>query len=372
MDQYVHRRAKRAIVLAPYIEREGRLESPHYDLPEYREEIAGWMRAVGLAWEWRVVTVASLESELDRAAALARDGVTLVFNLCDGTEADGYPGVEVVDGLEERAIPYTGAGPQFYRVTTSKAASKSLFVRHGVPTAPYRLLRDACELDAAIAQIGFPLFIKPDVSAGSYGVQVDSVCYDRAAAAAKIAQVRAGLHGQNFADGGVLAEAFIEGREFTVLLVEDERAPRGLRALPACERVFDARVPTRERFLAFERYWELPEENRPLPPGEPYYWYALAPAGMQGELADLSRRAMRAVGGESYARVDIRRDERTGAFHVLEVNAQCGLSSDDSATVGSMLRLCRQPIAPLIESIFGHAMNRGRVAAPSFGRQRVG
>ena len=162
-----------------------------------------------------------------------------------------------------------------------------------------------------------------------------------------------------------MAERFIEGREFTVLVVEDSAEPMGLWVLPPGERVFDKRVPARERFLAYERYWGLPEASRPIPADEPYYWYAMAPAELQPELANLARRAMRAVGGCGYGRVDIRLDERSGLIHVLEVNAQCGLSSDDSSTVGSMLRLSGVSVVDLIARVLRHGMNRPRAPGPA-------
>ena len=347
------------LVFAPYIESGGQLISPHYDLPEYRAEIDGWMRGLSLDWEWRPVTVANLAAEIDHARKVARDRSCVVFNLCDGTEADGYPGFEVVEALDRAGLSYTGADAAFYRNTTSKALSKALFVRRGVSTAPHYLIRaDSSSIDAAIKAVGFPIFIKPDVSAGSYGIQVDSVCHDRADVERKIKQLMEGMHGQHFEKNGILAEAFVQGREFTVLAVEDAAAPGGLRVVPAAERVFDPRVSVDERFLAFERYWELPEENRRLPPGDPYYWYELAPAAWQDELADLSRRAIRAVDGAGYARVDIRQDEVRRVFFVLEVNAQCGLSADDSATVGSMLRQSGHTIIEIIALVLAHGIAR--------------
>src|SRR5688572_29119195 len=41
-----------------------------------------------------------------------------VINLCDGTGigGDGLPGVEVIDALEWRGMPYTGARADFYRL----------------------------------------------------------------------------------------------------------------------------------------------------------------------------------------------------------------------------------------------------------------
>ena len=228
----------------------------------------------------------------------------------------------------------------------------------GVSTADFVPIIDTeRDLAAAVEKIGFPLFVKPDISAGSYGVSLDSVCRTLDAARAKVEKLRADKY---FHASAVFAEPFIEGREFTALVVEDPNQPLGLYVLPPGERVFDQRVPSSERFLAYERYWELPEEHRPIPAGEPYYWYRTAPDDVRAEVESLARRAVRAVDGSGYARVDMRRDERTGKIYVLEVNAQCGLSSDDSSTVGTMLNLAGRKMHEMIELILNHALSRKR------------
>jgi D-alanine-D-alanine ligase len=143
-------------------------------------------------------------------------------------------------------------------------------------------------------------------------------------------------------------------------MVEDPTTPLRLYVLPPGERVFDTRVPSNERFLAYERYWELPEEQRRIPAGEPYYWYRSAPDDLREEIATLARRAVRAVDGAGYARVDIRRSERLGKLFVLEVNAQCGLSTDDSSTVGSLLNLAGRTMPEMMELVLDHALGRAR------------
>jgi D-alanine-D-alanine ligase-like ATP-grasp enzyme len=204
MTRPVHDQLRHVIVFAPYIEENGQLVSPHYDLPEYRAEIGGWMGALGLTWEWQPVTTRNLPQILEKAKALSRTSQSLVFNLCDGSDSDGYPGIEVVDGLTANNIPYTGSDPDFYRITTSKAQSKQAMTANGVQTAPYVMIANGeKDLARAIAEIGFPLFIKPDVSAGSYGIQIDSVCYDIDSARRKISQLQQGMHGQHFEKGAI-------------------------------------------------------------------------------------------------------------------------------------------------------------------------
>ena len=130
--------------------------------------------------------------------------------------------------------------------------------------------------------------------------------------------------------------------------------------LPPCERAFHKDVPADQRYLIYERYWGLPEAERVIPEGEAYYWYARAPDSMRPDIEDIARRAIRGIGGSSYARVDIRWEESTGQFHVLEVNAQCGMSGSDEATIGSMLKLGGVTICEVVENILDHGLNRWR------------
>jgi D-alanine-D-alanine ligase len=245
-------------------------------------------------------------------------------------------------------------------VTTSKNDSKARFVAAGVPTAPWVVARTDEDVERAVATLPLPLFVKPDVSAGSSGIQINSVVRDLESAKRQVAALREGLHDRRGTEfGDVLIESFVQGREFTVLLVEDPGEPLGVFVLPPGERVFDPRVRPSERFLAYERYWGLPEAERPIPAGDPYYWYEIAPPSLRPVISDIARRAFRAVEGEGYARVDIRLDERTGQFYVLEVNSQCGLSSDDSSSVGTMLHLCGVEMTAIIDRILRHGMTRG-------------
>lgn len=345
-------------LLIPYTVENGLTVSPDYDIDAFHAELKGWFGPLGLTHVWRPVTIDTIGDVVAQLVARQAKTPIVVFNLCDGSEVDGYPGVSVVKALAAANLPYSGAGSVFYQATTSKLATKRLLRASGVSTAEFVLISDTeKDLASAAEKIGYPLFVKPDISAGSYGISLDSVCYDLDAARQKVARLRADKY---FHASDIFAEPFIEGREFTALVVEDPSQPLGLYVLAPGERVFDQRVPANERFLAYERYWELPEEERRLPPGEPYYWYRLAPDDVRGEIETLARRAVRAVDGSGYARVDMRRSEKDGRIYVLEVNAQCGLSSDDSSTVGSLLKLAGKEMSDVIELVLDHALSRGR------------
>jgi D-alanine-D-alanine ligase len=148
-------------------------------------------------------------------------------------------------------------------------------------------------------------------------------------------------------------------------VVADQRCAQGVRAYPAVERIFHSALPPYERFLSYDRYWSCYQEEARLPDTEPFYRYALAAPQLQGPLGDLAMRAFLALSGTGYARVDIRMEARTGLLYVLEVNANCGLSSDEETSVGQILRLAKVPIHQLIASMLEDALVRFQTPEPS-------
>jgi len=77
--------------------------------------------------------VSSAQQILDRVQASSRaflaDPATLhvrtvVLNLTDGTETDGWPGITVIQGLEDRHLAFTGANSKLYFLDSDKARIK--------------------------------------------------------------------------------------------------------------------------------------------------------------------------------------------------------------------------------------------------------
>ena len=100
------------------------------------------------------------------------------------------------------------------------------------------------------------------------------------------------------------------------------------------------KLPEHQRLLAFDRYWagydldgSVPEE------AEKMVHYAPAHASVQEKLKEIARNAYLALKGSGYGRVDMRSDSYDLAsmkVYVLEVNANCGLSFDDSSSMGEV------------------------------------
>jgi len=346
-------------VFIPYFVKDGRLESPEYDLPAFREELNTWFTTLGYEWRWVAVTLGNLPSVVAGLEDARRDGGCLILNLCDGNELDGSPGVSVVRALETAGVPFTGSSSFFYEITTYKVPMKARLRERGVATAPFVPLRNLPDDIARLeVEVGYPAFVKPEVSAGSGGIGLTSLVYDAGGVMARVSALLAGEDGNFYRTSGIFAEAFVDGPEFTVFVIADRNAPGGARAYPPVQRLFHSALPSHERFLSYDRYWSEYKEESRLPEGEPFYRYGLAPARLRDRLADLAVRAFLALDGVGYGRVDIRLEERTDQLFVLEVNANCGLSGDRETSVGEMLFLAKVPVHHLVSEILRDAYDR--------------
>lgn len=363
----------RIFVFTPYRMTAAGPESITYGTPEFKAEVAGWMQALGAVHTWVEVTPETSAAEIARAQDEAARRPVVVFNLCDGIEVDGYPGIETARALESSGLPYSGADPAFYELTTPKTLLKQRLIEHEVSTSPFVIIRKP-EADGPRAghALGYPLIIKPDVSAASFGISIKSVVQDEAACIRQAAATLAGERDPENYYEGVFAERFIPGREFTVLCASDPSASMGVFVYPPVERVFHSALPAHERLLSYDRYWEKYETEGALPDRAPIAHYESAPAEYAEALVALARDAYVALGGVGYGRVDIRRDERTGEFLVLEANCNCGLSTDGETSVSWILRLSGETMPCLLDRIFSDAVMRRTVPArPARRRSRA-
>ncbi len=364
----------RVWVLVPFVETSDPNLAYYNDYSQSRAEYTRAFAALALEWVWQPVTLDDHRAIIDAIAAT--DGVTpLVFNLCDGDETNGVPGLSVVKHLQLTGLCFTGADADFFDVTTSKIPMKRIFDAAGVPTAPWLVLHlptdpsmdgkaSAALANEAFARCGSPLIVKPAISAGSMGLTVDSVVHTSAALRSQLAALRDGYRGWDLASGGVFVERFVRGAEYTTFIVGSSDAPDACIVYPPVERVFNRALPETERFLSFDRLWEIYERETPLEHGAYLWEYAPVPDALGERIADVSWQAYASLGGRGYGRVDLRLDAETDALYVLEVNAQCGLSEDENYTsIGAILRFAHVPFADVVLAIMRDAMRTRTYAA---------
>ncbi len=190
---------------------------------------------------------------------------------------------QIQELLEAEKIPYTGSGPKSSRIAFDKRLSKDIFVKSGIPTAPYETLGPNGHLT-----LPFPVVVKPPCQGSTIGIFKVS----------HAAEWESAFHKSLQYDGEIIVEAFIPGRELTVGIV-------GNTALPAIE------ILAPDGWYDFDAKYSKGQSRH------------LCPAPLDNALAartrDIALRTFNALGCRGLGRVDFRLTEANELF-VLELN----------------------------------------------------
>lgn len=199
--------------------------------------------------------------------------------------------------LEWLNVPYTGTGVQGSAIGMDKVKTKQVWQGSELPTAPYRIVTKDSDAADIINSLGLPLIIKPVHEGSSIGMSKVEKIEDFAEAIAKATE-----H-----DAVVMAEQWITGREFTIVVLNGQALP-----------VIRLEPPQDVAFYDYEAKYNRNDVQYGIPCG-------LTEAEEQ-QLKALSLRAFQAVGASGWGRIDAMQDEQ-GNFWLLEVNTVPGMTS---------------------------------------------
>lgn len=194
-------------------------------------------------------------------------------------------------------IPYTGTGVQGSAIGMDKVKTKQIWQGSDLPTAPYKIITKATNLDEVVESLGLPVIIKPVHEGSSIGMSKVEKQEDFAEAIAKATE-----H-----DAVVMAEKWITGREFTIVVLNGEALP-----------VIRLEPPKDVAFYDYDAKYERNDTHYGIPSG-------LTDADEE-KLKKLTLQAFQAVGASGWGRVDAMQDAE-GNFWLLEVNTVPGMTS---------------------------------------------
>ena len=347
-------------VLAPYLQTDDDNIDYYYDFSQSIEEYSKTFKELSIEWIWRPVTLLNYAEIIASIVAEKEAGIycPIVFNICDGDEFNGAPGLSVLKLLRKSGLIFTGADEFFYDITTSKISMKLAFVKASVPTPAWEAITTPDQdITGIFERLGTPIILKPAISGGSMGVGIKNVVDNIEDLKLLISKMFEGYRGWNLTAGGLLAESFINGDEYTTLIVGAYEKPESSGIYDPVQRVFHFSLPDKERILSFDRLWEIYEEESPMPNEGNFYDYEAPNSMLIDKIKKISWDAFVATQGKGYSRVDLRQNCSTGEIFVLEVNAQCGLSDDENYTsIGAILRLCGKSFTDLVVEIINIAI----------------
>lgn len=347
-------------VLAPQLVSQDKNIDYYYDFSQSIAEYEKTFNELNIAWQWQPVTLQNYSSVIKIIVQEKSAGFyfPIVLNLCDGDEINGTPGISVIKLLKKKGLVYTGANDYFYNITTSKIPMKKAFDSAKVATPLWEEAIHGVEqnIKGIFDRLGTPIIVKPSISGGSMGVGIQNVVKNEAELKKQLAKMFKGYRGWNLSAGGIIAESFVAGPEFTVFIIGSYFNKAAALVYTPAERVFHKSLPVNERFLSFDRLWEIYEDETAMPNKENFYEYALPHKSLINNIKEISWDAYVATKGVGYARVDVRMDSNTAQLYVLEVNAQCGLSEDENYTsIGAILRLSNATFTKAIVRIINDA-----------------
>ena len=290
--------------------------------------------------------VTRINVDRDVAAALVAAKPDVALNLLHGR-----PGEDgTIQGLLEMAgVPYVGAGVLASAVSLDKEYMKLIFTAHGLPIAPYVVVRDrdwqpgpgagpaaaAAERKRvfdAIAELGFPVFVKPARGGSSIGT---SKAHNQAALIESIEAARR-------YDPKVIVERAVAGAEIECAVLE------GLDGAPP-----DTSLPGQlvieggEEFYDFEAKYLDPSGSMQIP--------APVPAAVIDEVRRLAAAAFDAVSCQGFARVDFFYTA-DGTILVNEINTIPGLTA--TSYFPKMWEATGLPLPQLLDRMIATALRK--------------
>ena len=275
-------------------------------------------------------------------AIFAAGGEAVVFNLVERLDGGVNDCAFVPAVCRAFGRACTGGTTESLVLTLDKDLTKARLAAHRVLSPPGVVVPVGEEPPATLPD--GPLFVKPLSSDGSEAIDAGSLVRDkRTQLAAAVARV----HRQ--CGQPALVEAYIEGREFNLAVME--RAGEAV-ALPVAEIDFSLFPADRPHFVDYAVKWQ---------PGviagqiSPRRVPALVDAATTARLQALACRAWRACGCQDYARIDTRMDA-AGNVYVLDVNVNCDLSP--LAGLPAALTAAGVPFSTFVKQMIENAMAR--------------
>jgi len=292
-------------------------------IDEWRTEYDVISTLKGLGHDVRTLGV--LDSLTELRSAITEWKPEIVFNLLE--EFDGIVTYDqhVIAFLELMRQPYTGCNPRGLLLSRDKALCKQVFAFHRIPTPQFAVFRRGQKFRVP-KKLRFPLFVKSSTDDASLGIAQASVVTSPQHLKERIEFV----FEQNKAD--VLVEEYIEGREFYVGVIGNERLTR----LPVWEMHFGTMGDSHSAIATRKVKWDRKYQQK--------YGISTAaaqemPAGVEAQLDKLSRRMYRALRLSGYARMDFR-VRADGAVFALEANANPNISRDEDFAQSALAAGC--------------------------------
>jgi D-alanine-D-alanine ligase len=338
-------------------------EFAEWDSQETIDAVANALSALG--------DVVRLEATEDFPERLRAERPDIVFNIAEGLHGVNRE-AHVPAICEFYGVPYSGSDPFTLSLCLDKARTKEILSFHGVPTAPFVLIRSmeqwpalrrrvattvaprrsiAARGDVTRRRLRLPLFVKPVHEGSSKGITERNFCSTIAELESQIAFLL-----ETYAQP-VIVEEYLPGDEFTCAVLGNGDEAR---LLPIVGMRFDSLPDGAIPIYGFEAKWLW---DRPENPLEIFECPARIGEPLRFEIEKVVLATYRVLGCRDWSRIDVRLDA-AGQPNVVEVNPLPGIlpNPEDNSCFPKAARAAGIGYDELIQSCALLAAQRQRVA----------
>lgn len=216
------------------------------------------------------------------------DRAFIALHGCGGEDGTLQGGLEVIE------MPYTGSGVMACSICMDKLMTKRVWKSEEIKSPEFVEVNEDTTFDDVNAVLNIPFIVKPSLEGSSLGIhKVENANqFQNAVADAKKFK------------GALMAEKWIDGKEYTVAILHDM-------ALPVI------RLETPRTFYDYKAKYESESTQYIIPCG--------LENAVETELKQQALRAFKATGAYGWGRVDVMMDEN-GTSWFLEVNTVPGMT----------------------------------------------
>jgi len=252
------------------------------------------------------ISVINTKNELELLVAKKPD---LVFSgikyFCFNQPSNGSNlNIWLTDYLDKHNIAYIGSNRKALLKEYDKSCAKKIISEFNINTAPFFTTQPDEYITMDSIPIAFPLFIKPNTGGGSEGIDLNSFVNNLNGLHKKVRSIFINHHTSS------LVETYLSGSEYSVGIFEDHLTGC-LTAMPI--EIIANKNKNGHRILDFN-VKKMDTETV----------HKITNLKVRKLIVSLATSAFKALGGQSYGRIDIKMDAH-GIPHFVEANFMPGL-----------------------------------------------
>ncbi len=281
-----------------------------------------------------------LEADSSLPEKLRDIHIDIAFNIAEGINGRGRE-AQIPALLNMLGIPFTGSDETTLCIALDKALTKRLLSSYHINTPKYTVIPKSFALqDIRIKKMNYPVIVKPNAEGSSKGISDVSIV-DSMDDLYKLAEKNIETYKQD-----MLAEEYIEGREFTVGITGNGKE---INVFSPMEIIFRKKTQGDYHVYSYNVKQDYKQYIK-------YECPADLDKGIERKLIGTARKIYEVLGCLDFARIDFRIG-KNGLIYFIEINPLPGLAPGYS-DFPMLAEFCGVSYDALIMSILDSALKR--------------